>query len=281
MKIAITGAKGLVGSALTTALNARHDVHAAGRGDLDIRDAESVARFISGLAPDLVINCAVIGVDACEEDPAIARAINVEGPWNLAKAAAATGARLFHFSTNYVFAGDRTDGGFYDSVDPAVPINIYGETKREGEQITLNACERALVIRTSWVFGVAKPTLLSTLPRRLRNRERVSTISDLFASCTFVDDLVKRVLELISLEATGVVHANNAGVCSQTTFAEQVAHLVGVPGDLISREELADSTRRAQRPRWTPMRCSRSESYGLAPMRSWEEALADYCGSLT
>src|SRR6059058_4219882 len=108
MRIAITGARGLVGSAL-----ARHypDATALTHRDLDITDRNAVARVLRGF--DLVFNCAVIGVDDCESDPALARAVNVDGPANLAEVA----KRLVHFSTNYVFAGDEEK--FYDTRDEA------------------------------------------------------------------------------------------------------------------------------------------------------------------
>jgi dTDP-4-dehydrorhamnose reductase len=282
MKILITGAGGLVGSALAHSLRESHEVVAARRLDLDITDDDAVAGTVDSVRPDLIINCAVTGVDECERDRDRAIAINVSGPRNLARAASARDARIIHLSTNYVFDGTREDEGFYEPDEPALPINFYGVTKRKGEQAVVDDCRRSVIVRTSWVFGAAKPTLLSTMPSRLRSRGRVTTIDDLFASCTYVDDLVTRIVEIVESDIDGIVHANNSGVCSQTTFAQQVAAILDMSSEtaaLIERTTLDESPRLAPRPRWTPMRCSRSNAFGFRPMRSWQEALADYCSA--
>ena len=121
MRIAVTGASGLVGSAIVRHFDATGLTHR----DLDITDAAAVQRVVSGI--DLVINCAVIGVDECERDPALARAVNVDGPANLARAAKS----ILHFSSNYVFGG--TEKKDYAVDDEARPVNEYGRTKFAGD----------------------------------------------------------------------------------------------------------------------------------------------------
>jgi dTDP-4-dehydrorhamnose reductase len=251
MRIAITGAHGLVGSALARRFpNATALTHR----DLDITDRHAVARVAAGF--DLIFNCAVIGVDECERDPALARAVNVEGPANLAE----LGKQFIHFSTNYVFAGDEEK--FYAVEDEPRPVNVYGVTKAEGERAVLARNENALVVRTSWVYGAGKENFLSTVGSRLARGERVKAIGDVFASCTYVEDLVDAVAKLIG--ESGLRHVANEGVLSYAEFARQLAADPSLI-DIVSEHDVM----RAPRPRYTPLRNS-------LPMRDWREALTDY-----
>ncbi len=257
----ITGASGLVGFHLARALP---DAIALTHRDLDITDADAVRR----LRADIIFNCAVIGVDDCEADPALAERVNVEGPRNLAQ----TGATIVHFSTNYVFDGEADVP--YTTNDLARPINVYGRTKLRGERAVLDASERAIIARTSWVYGDGKQSFLSTCAAKLARGERVQAIADTFASTTFVEDLVTRTLDLVQQRAFGVHHIVNDGVCSRETFAREAARLVGVDGEtLIEPRTEASMNHLARRPRWTPMLPS-------TPMRPWQDALAEFVGGL-
>lgn len=255
MRIAITGALGLVGGALAKRYPG---AKALTHRDLDITDRDAVARVIPEF--DLVFNCAVIGVDDCERDPALARAINVDGPANLAEHA----RKIVHFSTNYVFAGDEEK--FYDVDDEARPVNVYAATKLEGERAVAARNERALIVRTSWVYGRGKANFLSTVGAKLAAGERVRAIGDVFASCTFVNDLVEAVACL--LDEAGVRQVVNEGVVSYEEFAREAARLVGADQTLIEVASERD-VMRSSRPRYTPLTNS-------LPMRDWRGALHAY-----
>jgi dTDP-4-dehydrorhamnose reductase len=239
VRIVVTGAGGLIGSTLVRRTGATGLTHR----DLDITDGRAVAR----IEADLIINCAVIGVDECERDPPFARAINVEGPENLARQAGA----IIHFSTNYVLD----------------PVNAYAQTKLEGEHAVLAANENALVIRTSWVFGRGKESFLSSAAAKLARGERIRAITDIWASATYVEDLVTRVLTMF--DRRGVQAVVNHGVLTHEKFAGEAARLVGADKALIDRVAESDLKRPAPRPRWTPMLTD-------PPMRPWQEALRDY-----
>src|SRR5687768_9445809 len=279
MKVVITGAGGLVGGSLARLFARRGDeTLALARADLDVTDAAAVGRFIGSERPRLVVNCAVLGVDVCEQDEAAARAVNVEAPRSLATAAAAASARLLHFSTNYVFDGERDEP--YTEADETRPPNVYGRTKAAGERAALAADPRCLVVRTSWGFGAGKSSSLSTAHRELRAGRRVRAIRDTWASVTYVEDLARRVEELLARRARGVFHVVNAGACTYEEFAREAARLVGLKEDesepLIETVTEAEMRRAAPRPRHTPMRSHASAALGLDPLRDWREALADY-----
>jgi dTDP-4-dehydrorhamnose reductase len=283
MKIAITGASGLVGQQLQRhwARNFANEceVRALSHADLDITDEAAVKRWCERERPELIFNCAVIDVDRCEREPALAQAVNVDGPRYLAEAAQTLGGEVVHFSTNYVFDG-RTHGRVYTQADEAAPINVYGETKLAGEQAVLAANPRSYIVRTSWVFGPGKESFLATLPRQLRAGQRVRAITDVWASATYVNDLVARVAELLAHRRYGIYHVVNSGVCSYHEYALECARLVGVDQTqtiaLIEAVSEDQARRLAERPRYTPMHCLQSAEWGLPPLRDWRAALADY-----
>ena len=278
MKIVITGAGGLVGGALARRLARRGDVHALGRADLDVTDAAAVERLIRAERPALVANCAVLGVDECERDPAAARAVNAEAPRTLAAACARAGAAFLHFSTNYVFDGRRPEP--YSEGDEPRPLSVYGRTKLEGERAALEAGAGSLVVRTSWVFGEGKRSFLSMAHSELRAGLSVRAIKDTWASVTYVEDLAGRAEEIVVRGGRGLFHVVNEGVCTYEDFAREAARLAGLSGEeaarLIETVTEAEMRRPAPRPRYTPLRCLAAERLGLPPLRHWREALAAY-----
>jgi dTDP-4-dehydrorhamnose reductase len=278
-KILITGAGGLVGRHLARRMAARHELIALKRSDLDITDRAAVWRLIESERPDLVVNCAVLGVDECERDERAARAVNVEGPRALAEAAGPVGADVLHFSTNYVFDGREEGRAPYTIEDEPRPLNVYGRTKLEGER-AVRASMQSFVVRTSWVYGRGKESFLSSAYARLAAGQTVRAIVNTWANTTYVEDLAGRVEEILAHRVYGTYHVVNEGVCSYYDFAVEAGRLAGLSepeaARLIERAREGDAAREAERPRYTPMRCLFSEGLGLAPLRHWREALAAY-----
>lgn len=269
-RVLITGAGGFVATALAQHFD---DVIALKHRALDITDHAMVRDVIDRARPDLVINTAVIGVDQCERDPALAERVNIDGPAFLAEEAARVDAEIVHFSSNYVYDGRPAIREPYTIDSEAHPINIYGKTKLIGERAVAELCPRSYIVRTSWVFGNDKESFLSTVAARLHRGETVKAISDTWASTTYVADLALRVLDLISLRRYGLHQIVNDGICSYETFARRAAQLAAIPkaiaDRLINVVSEAQMERDAPRPPWTPMRST-------LPMRPWEDALADY-----
>lgn len=280
MKILITGAAGLVGAHMTRILSHAHDVAGLTHADLDITDRDAVHRRVSEMRPALIANCAVLQVDDSEQNPALAQAVNVDGPSFLAEAASTVGAEIIHFSTQYVFAGEPVDRAPYTIRDEPAPVNVYGKTKLIGEEAVHEACDRSYIIRTSWVYGSGKNSFLCAVHDDLRNGKTVHAIDDIWSSTTYVEDLIARVMTIRRNGFYGTYHVVNTGVCSYHEFAVEAANLVGLEsrdaGRLIQITHERDMKRIARRPRYTPLRCLLSEELGFPPMRNWRAALADY-----
>jgi dTDP-4-dehydrorhamnose reductase len=282
MKVLIAGAGGLVGRHLAERFAREHEVLALTRRELDITDREAVKRVISTTQPSLVINCAVIQVDESEENPAKARAVNVDGPRFLADAANRGDAEIVHFGTQYAFEGEPIGRAPYTIEDETRPINVYGKTKVAGEQAVIKACPRNYIIRTSWVYGRGKNSFLCTVHKDLQASRRVRAFDDIWSCTTYAEDLVDRILQILNKQRYGTYHIVNEGVCSYYEFALEAGRLVGLNSERLSLIEVAkeaEMNRVAARPRYTPLRCLLSEQLGFVPMRDWRSALADYVKS--
>ena len=278
MKIAITGAGGLVGSSLHKLLAKDHQVIALRHADLDITNHDAVQQFAVAESPDVIINCAVLNVDECETDREKALALNVTGPQYLSEAARNCGAAIVHYSTNYVFDGKAEK--IYTINDATEPVNNYGQTKLDGEVAVMEACARSFVIRTSWVYGVGKENFLSIIHKNLTAGKRGKVINDCWASAMYVEDLSARTLEIIESHQYGIYQVVNEGVASYVEFTYEAGRLVGLSetqiAELVELISDADIKRPAIRPRYTPMSCVLSEEIGLEPLRNWKDALAEY-----
>jgi dTDP-4-dehydrorhamnose reductase len=280
MKVAIVGAGGLLGNEFARHLSPHHDVLSLRHLDLEITDSEAVSNVILNERPELIINCAVLGVDASEVDPSLAWSVNVAGTENLAHAANAVDAELLQLSTNYVFDGERSRDSPYTIKDGPAPINTYGQTKLAGERAASAAAKRCFIVRTSWVFGAGKHSFFSAAPRSLCSGLKIRAITDVWASSTYVRDLVPRVMEIVALHHYATYHVVNSGLCSYYEFALEAARILRTSESelmaLIEPVKLGDLQLRARRPLFTPMSCSVSKEIGLAPLRDWRAALAEY-----
>jgi dTDP-4-dehydrorhamnose reductase len=269
-----------VGSHLARRLARDHDVLALKHGDLDIANRDAVNHCLSDAKPSLIVNCAVIQVDESEQNPVKAQTVNVEGPRFLAEAAAQVGAEIVQFSSQYAFDGEPCGRPPYTIKDEPRPINVYGRTKVASEGVVRDACARSYIIRTSWVYGSGKNSFLCTVHNELRAAKRVRAIVDIWSSTTYVKNLMERMLQILATRRYGTYHIVNEGVCSYYEFALEAGHLVGLGREqldpLIEVVKEEAMQRVAARPRYTPMRCLLSEELGLAPMRDWRSALAEY-----
>jgi len=275
-KMIVTGAAGQVGALLAAAADRQgYAVSALTRRDLDITDESAVARHIAGA--DVVVNCAAFtNVDAAESQPEAAHAINAVGPGILARACAATGARLVHISTDYVFGGDLRRP--YEISDPTGPLNLYGRSKLDGELAVHAVLPEAHVVRTSWVFtgGAGGSDFVSVMRRLAAGDGPIDVVDDQNGSPTYAPDLVGALLELAAggIDAP-LLHVANSGYCSRFEQARAVFAAVGADPERVRPVDTAAVPRPARRPVFTALGMGESVRTGIAPLRSWREALAE------
>ena len=224
MRVLITGAGGQVGRALAKCAPSSMELYLAECTDLDICDEVSVRARIRDLVPDVIINAAAYtAVDRAESEPEFARRVNADGPRFLAQAAADQGARLLHLSTDFVFDGRSSSPYLPES--PTNPLNVYGLTKREGEEAVLDALgARALVLRTSWVYAPAGKNFVRTMLRLMSEHRSVRVVADQVGTPTAAHSIARILWLLVDRpDISGVHHWTDAGVASWYDFAVAIA----------------------------------------------------------
>jgi dTDP-4-dehydrorhamnose reductase len=194
----VTGAGGQVGAQVARILESRADVAAFDRTRLDLLDTAGIAARIRETRPQLIVNAAAYtGVDRAESEEAIAHAVNAVAPGVIATEAARAGALLVHFSTDYVFDGEKSSP--YAEDDPTHPLNVYGRTKLEGERsIAASGCAH-VILRTSWVYGPHGANFLFTMLRLAATRDELRIVDDQRGAPTSSLQLARVVLELFTL----------------------------------------------------------------------------------
>ena len=260
IKTLILGAGGMLGtdicSVFPDAVKLTHD-------DIDIADKAQVIETIKRVGPDVVINAAAYtDVDGCEDEDKREPAFDINGraPGYIAQACSLVGAKLVHFSTDYVFDGSKKE---YVESDLTGPINVYGKSKLLGEKNIIENMDDYRIIRTSWLFGHHGRNFIETMLKLSEEMDAVKVVNDQFGKPTYTADLARKTAEIIGLEP-GVYHFTNDGVCSWYEFAAAVIDNV-VP---CSSENFV---RKAKRPKYSVLANTKT-----APMRHWKEALAEY-----
>ena len=222
-KILITGVNGQVGHALkhVLATDANFRVISLDRSQLDLTDAEAIRRVVQAHKPDLIINpAAYTAVDKAESEPELAYAINAAAPRVLAEEAANIGASLIHFSTDYVYSGNKLDP--YVETDATHPISVYGQSKLAGEMAISAVGLPHLILRTSWVYGAYGNNFLKTILRLATEREELRIVADQMGAPTSSQNIAQTVMAILpQWEATtnGVYHLVNSGFTSWHGFA--------------------------------------------------------------
>jgi dTDP-4-dehydrorhamnose reductase len=267
----ITGGSGQLARELSKALP---ESVARSHDELSIADLDLVRRELSRTRAEVVFNCAAYNaVDRAEQDPMSAAAVNGEGAANVARAAREVGAKLVHFSTNYVFDGTSSDP--YSEADEARPVNVYGTTKREGELKVLDELPTALVIRSSGLFGHGGSAMKGgSFPDRLLAQARagrtLSVVSDQRLNPTYTGHLAEASIAALAAGLSGILHLVAAGCCSYHEFAVELVRLAGLDAQVASFTTTRGGTP-AARPLNGCMVSNRAE-----PLPSWRDGLLTY-----
>ena len=287
MRWLITGGSGQLGRDLLNALNLRYPeshVWAPSRSEMDLSRASDIESSVFDFQPDLVINCAAwTSVDDAERDPEPAYQVNAQGPKSIASALRRRGiGHLVQVSTDYVFSGlsERP----YSEQSPAAPLSVYGASKLQGEDVLSILHERAVVVRTAWLYGSLERGFVGTIMEALESGRQLRVINDQFGHPTWSNDAAHRVIDVSARLGSGnlegnLFHAVNCGSASWYELATEVAKLVGADPNLIVPISSHDLKRDALRPQRTRLEDRQGTISGLPPMRSWQEALAHYLAS--
>lgn len=281
-RIVITGAGGQVGRFLAELAEQRgHEAAAFTSGQWDITDPTAAERHVR--AGDVVVNCAAFtAVDAAEKDPDRAYTVNVTGPENVAQACARVGAHLIHLSTDYVFSGLFADAPRpYEPDDETDPRSVYGRTKLAGEFAVLTASEDATVVRTAWVYtGAIGGTDFAALMRaKAAAGEAVDVVADQIGSPTYVGDLCAALLDIADGDIReSILHVANSGPASRFDQARAVYAAVGADPELVRPVGTDAHPRPAPRPPYSALGAELTARAGLAPLRPWQEAIAEALG---
>lgn len=281
MRVLVTGARGMLGQALTPRLAARHETLGCDIAEFDITDAAVTRAAIAAFAPNVVVHCAAMTqVDRCESEADLAFRVNGEGTRHVAEAAAAAGAGLIYLSTDFVFDGAKPEPYLED--DPPAPISVYGASKLAGETAARAAGGAHAIVRTSWVFGPGGPNFVETMLRlAARRRENPASpplrvVGDQVGAPTYTLDLADALVALVGSGRTGIFHVTNSGSCSWHEYACTVLRMAGQGDTPVERISSAEWSAPARRPAQSRLANAAWARAGFAPLRSWQDALAHY-----
>jgi dTDP-4-dehydrorhamnose reductase len=273
MRTLVTGGGGQLASDLEALLGDQGHVY--GRQELDISDAGALDRVFEAVDPELVINCAAFhNVDVCETEPARSWEVNVEAVRQLALRS----PRLVHISTNYVFDGRREAP--YAEDDLPMPRSVYALTKLAGEHSALTYAPHALVVRTGGLYGlhgsVSKGgNFVVRMLNRARDQGALKMVADQRLQPTFTADLAAAIMDAAEAHVEGIVHLTASGACSWHEFTVAIMERAGldVPVEPVTTTIAPGG---ADRPLNGVLARPRTDSLGLAALRSWDQALGDY-----
>jgi dTDP-4-dehydrorhamnose reductase len=277
--ILVTGANGQLGFELARLLAPCGAIVATDRATLDLADADAIVAVVRAAKPALVVNgAAYTAVDQAEREPEVARAINARAPGILADEAKKLGALLIHYSTDYVFDGAASAP--YDEDAPTAPRNVYGESKLEGERAIAAIGCRALVFRTSWVYGLRGRNFLLTIRRLAAERDELRIVADQTGVpnwCRALACATRRVVDRgigVASERAGLYHMSSTGSATWYEFARAIVGDRAKPR--VTPITTADYPTPARRPAYAVLATAKFErAFGFA-LPSWRDAL-DEC----
>lgn len=272
MKVLVTGVKGQLGHDVVRELEKR-SMEAVGVDieEMDITDAASVDRVIRAAAPDAVIHCAAYtAVDAAEENEAVCRKVNADGPRNIAQVCRELDIRMLYISTDYVFDGQGEH--IWEPEDACAPKSVYGQTKYEGELAVQELLDKFFIVRIAWAFGRNGNNFVKTMLRLAETHDTITVVNDQFGSPTYTYDLARLLVDMVQTEKYGVYHATNEGFCSWYDFACAIFREAGVNVKVVPVTS-AEYGAKANRPMNSRMSKEKLTENGFERLPSWEDAL--------
>ncbi|QOW22789.1 dTDP-4-dehydrorhamnose reductase [Novilysobacter avium] len=290
MRLLLIGGNGQVGHELRRALAPLGDVVVTTRDgllsdrvpseNLDLAQPPAVADLVERVAPDVVVNAAAYtAVDRAEDEPGLAHRVNAESPGRIAEACKRIGAKLVHYSTDYVFDGQGLRP--YREDDPTAPLGVYGASKLAGEESIGGSGAQHVILRTAWVYGLHGSNFLRTMLRLAGERDELRVVADQIGSPTpawLIADVTAALLRG-GIDTSGVFHLVAGGQTSWHGFAEAIMHDAGKAG-LLTREPrvlpitTSEFPTRAARPAYSVLDTARLVEQFQLELPDWRSALA-------
>lgn len=298
MKIFVTGVGGQLGHDVVNELVSRGHVAVgsdiapeyAGIADgsavtkaeycrLDITDASAVETVLTEVKPDAVIHCAAwTAVDLAEDDDKVAkvRAINAGGTQNIANVCKALDCKMTYISTDYVFNGQGSEPWQPDCKDYK-PLNVYGQTKLEGELAVSGTLEKYFIVRIAWVFGLNGKNFIKTMLNVGKTHDTVRVVNDQIGTPTYTLDLARLLVDMNETEKYGYYHATNeGGYISWYDFTCEIYKQAGMSTKVVPVTTAEYGLSKAARPFNSRLDKSKLVAAGFKPLPTWQDALARY-----
>lgn len=275
MKVLVTGVKGQLGYDVMAEL-AKRNIEAIGVDidEMDITDKISVEKVIGEAAPDVVVHCAAYtAVDAAEDNEALCRRVNADGTRNIAEVCKKLDCKMVYISTDYVFDGQGTRP--WEPDDERHPLNVYGQTKYEGELAVQENLSKYFIVRIAWVFGKNGKNFVKTMLKLAETHDKLTVVNDQFGSPTYTYDLARLLVDMIQTDKYGIYHATNEGICTWYEFACEIFKQAGVNVNVIP-VTAAEYQAKAKRPENSRMSKSKLTENGFERLPSWQDALRRY-----
>lgn len=302
MRVLVTGVAGQLGHDVMNALAKRGydgigsdvaDSYAGVQGNtavvnmpyvkLDITDAESVEKTIKEISPDVVVHCAAwTAVDAAEDEENRDKvfAINVEGTKNIARACKEIDAKMVYISTDYVFDGQGTEPWKPDCKEYA-PLNVYGQSKLNGEFAVSEILDKYFIVRIAWVFGINGNNFIKTMLKVGKKFDTIRVVNDQIGTPTYTYDLAELLVDMIETDKYGYYHATNeGGYISWYDFACEIFRQAGYLTNVIPVTTKEYGLSKAKRPFNSRLDKSKLVENGFKPLPDWQDALKRYLNEI-
>ena len=278
MRILVTGVNGQLGHDVVNQLKSRgHHPVGVDIGEMDITDCESVADVLSNVNPDAVIHCAAwTAVDSAEDNEDKVRLVNAYGTENIAKQCKKLGCKLMYLSTDYVFDG-QGNAPWHPDCKNYKPLNVYGQTKLEGELAVSGRVDKFFIVRITWVFGKNGNNFIKTMLRLSETHNTLRVVNDQIGTPTYTFDLARLLVDMVETEKYGYYHATNeGGYISWAEFAEAIFKTANKNVKVIPVSTKEYGLSKAVRPFNSRLDKSKLIENGFKPLPAWQDALKRY-----
>lgn len=275
MRILVTGVKGQLGHDVMNELAKRgHTGIGVDVEEMDITDAAAVEKVIKEADVEAVIHCAAYtAVDAAEDNADICRKVNAGGTENIAKVCQKLDLKMIYISTDYVFGGEGIRP--WEPDDEREPLNVYGQTKYEGELAVEKYVKKFYIVRIAWVFGVNGKNFIKTMLKLGETHDELNVVNDQIGSPTYTFDLAVLLVDMVESDKYGRYHATNEGLCTWYEFATEIFAQAGKKITLhpVSSDEFPA---KAKRPHNSRMNRDKLDENGFHRLPTWQDALTRY-----